>query len=177
MAASTSAAATASRAFSSFWQRLAPRERVGVALAASVVGVALIWGLLVAPALTTLRQAEQQRVDLAAQAQQMQRLAQQAQALKALPQLNAADALRALQTATEQRLGDAAKLTAQGDRASVTLTRVNAAQLAAWLADARANARATVREMRLTRAAPAAPGTPGNAPLWSGTLSLALPPA
>jgi general secretion pathway protein M len=104
----------------------------------------------------------------------MQRLAQQAEALKALPQLHAADALRALQTATEQRLGQAAKLTAQGDRASVTLTRVSATQLAAWLADARANARATVQDMRLTRDA-ASPS--GSAPLWSGTLALALPPS
>jgi len=151
---------------------LARRERVMVALAATVIGVGLAWGLLFAPALRTLRQAQQARIGLIAQAQQMQRLAQQAAALKALPQLSAADALRALQTATAQRLGDAAKLTAQGDRASVTLTRVSAAQLAAWLADARANARATVQEMRLTRDTSAPPGA---APLWSGTLLLALP--
>jgi len=171
MAANISAVATAWR---TFWQRLAPRERAAVALATLVVIVGLVWGLLLAPALGTLRQARQERVDLAAQAQQMQRLAQQAEALKALPQLNAADALRALQTTTEQRLGDAAKLTAQGNRASVTLTRVSATQLAVWLADARANARATVQEMRLTRDA-SAPS--GSAPLWSGALSLSLPPS
>jgi general secretion pathway protein M len=155
-----------------FWQGLAPRERAAVALAALVVGVGLVWGLLLAPALGTLHKAEQERIALAAQAQQMQRMARQAEALKALPQLHAADALRALQTTTDQRLGTAARLTAQGDRASVTLTRVDAAQLAAWLADARANARATVQDMRLTRDA-AAPSN--SAPLWSGTLSLALP--
>jgi general secretion pathway protein M len=171
MTAATATTATAGRAF---WQRLAPRERVAVALAALVVGVGLVWGLLLVPALATLRQAGQERLALAAQMQHMQRLAKQAAALKALPQLNAADALRALQTATEQRLGQAAKLTAQGERASVTLTRVSPAQLAAWLADARANARATVQDMRLTRDAAAAPG---SAPLWSGTLSLALPPS
>jgi general secretion pathway protein M len=177
MATGTSAAATASRAFWSFWQRLAPRERAAVALAAGVVSVALIWGLLAAPALTTLRQAKQQRVDLAAKAQQMQRLAQQAKALKALPQLNATDALRILQTATEQRLGQTAKLTAQGNHASVALTRVSALQLADWLADARANGRAVVQEMHLTRDdASAVAGTSSQAPLWSGTLSLTLPP-
>jgi general secretion pathway protein M len=133
--------------------------------------------LLLAPALTTLRHAAQERVELAAQAQQMQRLSRQAEALKALPRMNAADALRALQTATDPRLGQAAKLTAQGERASVTLTRVSAAQLAAWLADARANARATVQDMRLTRDAADASAPSGSAPLWSGTLSLALPPS
>lgn len=171
MAADTPAPAAAWRAL---WQRLAARERVAVALAAVLVGVGLVWGLLLAPALATLRQAGQERLHLATQAQQMQRLAKQAEALKALPQPNAADALRALQTTTEQRFGQAAKLTTQGDHASVTLTRVNAAQLAGWLADVRANARATVQEMRLTRD-PSAPS--GAAPLWSGTLSLAGPPS
>jgi general secretion pathway protein M len=174
MAADTLNTATAGRAF---WQRLAPRERVALTGVAVVVGAALVWSLLLAPALATLRHAAQERVELAAQAQQMQRLTRQAEALKALPRMSAADALRALQTATDQRLGQAAKLTAQGERASVTLTRVSAAQLAAWLADARANARATVQDMRLTRDAadPSAPS--GSAPLWSGTLSLALPPS
>jgi general secretion pathway protein M len=168
------AAQPATAAISSFWQRLAPRERALVALAALVVAVGLVWGLLLNPALNTLRQAGQERVALTAQAQQMQRLAKQAEALKALPRLNAADALRALQTATEQRLAQAAKLTAQGDRVSVTLTRVSATQLAAWLADARANARATVQALRLTRDVSA---QSSHAPLWSGTLSLALPPS
>ena len=168
------ATATTPPAWRAFWQRLAPRERALAALAALVVGVGLVWGVLLAPALRTLRLAEQERIGLAAQAQQMQRLTRQAEALKALPRPSAADALRALQTATEQRLGDTAKLTAQGDRASVTLTRVSGAQLAAWLADARANARATVQNLRLTRDA-SAPS--GSAPLWSGTLSLALPPS
>ena len=39
------------------WARLAPRERLAVAAAASVVGLALLWWLGVAPALATLRQA------------------------------------------------------------------------------------------------------------------------
>jgi general secretion pathway protein M len=170
-ATTTAAAITAWRGF---WQRLAPRERAALALAASVVGIVLVWGLLLAPALATLRHAQQERGKLAAQAQHMQRLTSQAQALKALPQPSAADALRALQTATEQRLGEAAKLTAQGEHASVTLTRASAAQLAAWLADARVNARAVVQEMRLTRDASAPLGNP---PLWNGTLTLALPPS
>lgn len=152
MAASAFALPQAVRAF---WQPLAPRERAFVALAALVIGIGLVWGLLLSPALTKLRQAEQERVGLAAQAQQMQRLARQAEALRALPKIKTADALRALQTTTQERLGDAAKLTAQGDRVSVMLTRVDGARLAAWLTQARANARAAVLEMRLARDAPA----------------------
>jgi len=168
------AASAAATAWRGFWLRLAPRERAAVALAAGVTGIGLVWGLLLAPALATLRHAQQERIELTAQAQHMQRLAKQAQALKALPQPGAADALRALQTTTAQRLGESAKLTAQDDRASLALTRASAAQLAAWLADARANAHATVQEMRLTRD-PSAPLD--NAPLWSGTLTLTLPPS
>ncbi|MDR0479854.1 MAG: type II secretion system protein M [Burkholderiaceae bacterium] len=152
-----------------FWQRLAPRERAAVTVAAALAGIGLVWGLLLAPALATLRQAERQRADLAIQAQHMQRLAQQANTLKALPQIKTADALRALQTTTQEQLGDAARLTAQGDHVSVTLTRVDATRLAAWLAQARANARASVQAMRLTREA--------ASPVWSGTLSLTLPPS
>ena len=48
------------------WARLAERERRLVLLAASVLGLALIWLLAVSPALRTLRQAEALRAALAA---------------------------------------------------------------------------------------------------------------
>jgi len=181
------------QALRTFWQPLGPRERAAVVLAALVVGIGLVWGLLLSPALSTLRQAEQQRADLTAQAQQMQRLAQQAATLRAMPHIKSADALRTLQTTTQEQLGDTAKLTAQGDRANVTLAHVGAAPLAAWLAQVRANARASVLEMHLTLdtstsgantetanapANPASSAASPNAPTtWSGTLSLALPPS
>ena len=154
------------------WARLAERERRLVLLAASVLGLALIWLLAVSPALRTLRQAEPQRAALAAQAEQLQRLRAEAQALQALPRLGHDEALRALEASVRQRLGSSAQLSVVGERAQLVLRQASAAALAQWLADARANARANTVEARLTRAGDQAPGAPV---LWNGTLSLALP--
>lgn len=153
------------------WARLEARERRLVALAASVVALALLWWLALEPALRTLGAADDQRATLQAQAQQMQQLRAEAEALKALPRLSRDEAVRALEAAVRQRLGDTGQLSVVGDRANVVLQHTPAAALAQWLADARLNARATPVDARLTRAA-AAPGAPV---LWSGTLSLSLP--
>ena len=154
------------------WQRLDARERRLVAIAAAVVGLALLWWLGLAPALRTLREADVQRVALQAQAQQMQRLKLEADALKAMPRMSQEEAVRALEAATKQRLGGAAQLSVVGDRANVTLKAAPAAELSNWLTDARVNARATPVEARLTRSGGAAPGA---AVSWNGTLSLSLP--
>lgn len=156
------------------WAQLAPRERTLVALAAATVLLALLWLLALAPALRTLRQAPAERAGLAAQAQQLQQLKAEAQALKALPRLSQDEAQRALQATTTGRLGSAAQLSLVGDRANVVLKQAPADALARWLADARANARATPVEARLTRGGDNTPGAPV---LWSGTLVLSLPGA
>ena len=85
------------------WARLGARERRLAALAATVVGLALLWWLGLAPALRTLREADSQRAALQVQAQQMQRLKTEAEALKALPRLSRDEALRALEAAVKQR--------------------------------------------------------------------------
>lgn len=141
-------------------------------LAAAVVGLALLWLLALSPALRTLRQAELQRAELAAQAQQLQQLRSEAETLKALPRLGRDEALRALEATTRQRLGASAQLSVVGDRANLVLKQAPADALAQWLADARANARTNPVEARLTRAGDQAPGAPV---LWNGTLSLSLP--
>ncbi|MBC7717600.1 MAG: type II secretion system protein M, partial [Pseudorhodobacter sp.] len=69
----------------------------------------------------------------------------------------------ALKTASE-RLGDSAKLVMQGDRATLTLTGVNADALRAWLQEARSTARARPVEMQLVR----------NPRGFSGTLVVTL---
>ena len=170
--AAEGAAASPARRLLAAWARLAPRERRLVALATSVVALALLWLLALSPALRTLRQAEVQRAELAAEAQRMQQLQSEAAALKALPKLGHDEAVRALEAAVKQRLGASAQMSMVGDRANVVLKQAPADALAQWLADARANARANPVEARLTRAGDNAPGAPV---LWSGTLSLSLP--
>ena len=168
------------------WKALAPREQNLVLAAGTVVALALLWWVAVAPALGTLRAAPARHAALDAQLQRMQAEAQQ---LQATPATSPGDAVGALRTALTQRLGNTAQLNVAGDRATVTLKGASADALAQWLAQARSTARATPLEARLTRsAAPAAAVPTGNAPVtlgstpvamprWDGTVVLALPAA
>ena len=169
------------------WKALAPREQNLVLAAGTVVALALLWWVAVAPALGTLRAAPARHASLDAQLQRMQSLQAEAQQLQATPATSPGDAVGALRTALTQRLGNTAQLNVAGDRATVTLKGASADALAQWLAQARSNARATPLEARLTRSATAAPPA-GNAPVtlgsapvamprWDGTVVLALPAA
>lgn len=167
------------------WLAMAPRAQTLTALAASVVALALIWWIGIAPALRTLRGAEAQQRTLEAELQTMQSLQQQAQALQSQPGLSRDDAMRALEASVKQTLGASAQLNVVGDRATLTLRNTPADALAQWLAQARVNARALPTEARLTRATPTPPAGPASPALavaahaaqaaWSGTLVLSLP--
>ena len=164
------------------WNAIEPREQMLVRIAFSVVVIALIWWVAVAPALRTLRGAETQQRALEAELQTMQGLQVQAQALQAQPVINRDDAMRALQASVTQTLGASAQLNVIGDRATLTLRSTPAEALAQWLVQARVNARALPSEARLTRGPASTAPTPvptGVAPtaaaIWSGTLVLSLP--
>lgn len=172
----------------SYWTTLAPRERSMVTIAVSVVAVALLWWLALAPALDTLSAARAEHAKLDAQLQQMTTLQAQAKTLQALPRANRGDAVRALETSVRGNLGPTAQLQNAGAGESVTVTvrNVSAESLAQWFAQARGNARAVPREVHLTRSqdAPASAKTAGNAddttakgPRWDGTLAMSLPAA
>lgn len=150
------------------WARLAPREKTGVVLAAGLVGLALLWWVLLSPALQTWRQSQSQRAQLDAQLQHMQSLQAQARALQAQPQIGRDDALRALQAAVKQGLGAGAQLSVSGERATVTLKGISGQALTQWLAQSRINAHALPTEAHLSRDS----ADPSN---WSGQLVLALP--
>jgi general secretion pathway protein M len=149
------------------WEGLAAREKMLTAAAGALIVVALVWLVLLGPALGTLRGAETQRRALDEQLRQMQALQAQAQALQAQPKQNHDDAVRLLELSVRQRLGTSARILIAGDRATVTLTGTSPDALAQWLTQARVNARALPGEARIARNA---------AGLWEGTLVLALPP-
>ena len=140
------------------WRALAPRERRGVTIAGAFVGVLLLWLLLVQPALRTLNEAPVQIDRLDAQLQQMQRLAVEARDLRGAPSISSTQAAAALKAATD-RLGERARLTQIGDRATVTLTGVPGPRLRAWLAEARSGARARAIDVQLTQGAQGYQGT------------------
>lgn len=156
------------------WAALAPREQLLVLLACSVVGLALLWWLLLAPALQTWQHSAARHGALDAQLRQMQALRAQAAQLQSAPRLpqggTGAQPLRALQDSARSVLGPAARLTIVGTQVTVTLNNAPAEALAQWLAQARTSAQTVVQQAKLERGASGADG----AARWSGTLVLAL---
>ena len=146
------------------WGRMALRERRLVTLGASVLGAFLLWAIALAPAWRTLNTTPALRDAAEAQTQQMQALAREAATLRAVAPMPLAQAQQALTTATA-RLGSAGKLSLQGDRALLALKGVDSEQLAAWLGEARAGARARVVEASLNQT------SPGR---YDGSLTLAM---
>lgn len=149
------------------WSALAPRERRLVAVAGSVIIAAVLWWVLVGPAISMLGSAPARHQALDAQLQRMQLLQAQAQALKSEPRKGHDEAVRALETTTREQLGATAKLVVAGERATLTLSGTPGGALAQWLTQARVNARALPAEARLNRNAAGA---------WDGTVVLSLPP-
>lgn len=166
------------------WAALELRERRMVVIAVTLVVLALLWWIALAPALRTLAAAPAEHARLDAQLQQMATLQNRAKALQAQPRLNRDDALRALETSVRESLGTNAQLmTASGDgAATITMRATPADAVAQWLAQARGNAHAVPREAHLTRAAAAPPAAGSKDPQpakvrWEGTLVMALPAA
>lgn len=149
------------------WAALAPREQTLVAAAAALVALALLWWVALAPALATLRVADEQHRALDTQLAHMQRLQAQARAMQAQPRQAPEEAMRQLEQAIREQLGVSARYSIAGDRVTVTLANAPPQGLAQWLAQVRSDARALPGEARLTRNAS------GN---WDGTVVLALPP-
>jgi general secretion pathway protein M len=142
---------------------LAPRERVALTWAVAALLILTVFWLGMRPAWRTLQIAPQQLNQLDAQLQHMNQLAAQAKLLRAAPAVSSNQSAESLKAATD-RLGAAAKLNLQGDRATVGLTGVSPEALAEFLREVRSVARARVTEAQLSRR-----GT-----LYGGTVVLTL---
>jgi general secretion pathway protein M len=149
------------------WDGLAPREKMLIAGTIALIAAAVVWLVLMGPALRVLRTAPGQHRALDAQLQRVRGLQLQAQTLQSQPKQNHDEAVRQLERSVKERLGTSARLLASGDRATLTLTGTAPDALAQWLTQARVNARTLPSEAHLHRNA---------AGLWEGTLVLALPP-
>jgi general secretion pathway protein M len=134
-----------------WWRALAPRERRAASIALWVLVLFALFSLFVQPAWRTLRAAPLQLDQLEAELQRMQGLAAEAQTLRGAAPVSAAQAAAALQSATA-RLGSSAKLSLQGERATLTLTSAPPEALRAWLTEARSAARARPIEVQLAQA-------------------------
>jgi general secretion pathway protein M len=152
------------------WQALSPREQRGVSVLVALLGVLLFWSIAIAPALNTLSDSNNRRVQIGQQQAQMLALLTQAQALQTRTPISRDEALRKLQGFTP---APQIQLNVQGDRVSVQLKAVPAATLANWLAQSRHQAQALTVEAHLTRSS--ATSTDLNAVAWDGNLVLSLP--
>ena len=148
------------------WRTFAPREQAMIAAAGLLVGLALLWWVGLAPAISTLRSADAQHRALDAQLQQMRRLQAQARAMQSQPRQNPEDAMRQLEATIREQLGTSARYTIAGERVTLTLSGTPADALARWLTQVRSNARALPGEARLTRNASGG---------WDGSLVLTVP--
>ena len=154
-----------------YWRQMKPRERRVTLIAGSIVLLALLWWLALAPAIKTIRQAPEQQRKLDGQIQVMQGMSTEAKMLQNQPKLSFDDAQAALQSSVTQRFGSTAQLSLAGERATLTLKNANPQELAQWLTQARVNARAVPSEVKLNRSPNATAGKVG----WDGTLVLSLP--
>ncbi|RQP26415.1 type II secretion system protein GspM [Piscinibacter terrae] len=132
------------------WKAMAPRDRAAAGVGIAVLVVFIVWMLLVAPALRTVREAPAKLDKLEAQLQQMQRLAAEAKTLRGAPEVSVAQAVEPLKMATE-RLGNGSTINIQGDRATLTVTGVSGDALRDWLGEARTAAHARPVEVTLNR--------------------------
>lgn len=140
------------------WRALARRERTAVTVAASIAALALVWLLGVQPAWRTWREAPARIEALDSQLQIMQALATEAGSLRTAAPVGQSQARAALEAATT-RLGTVGRLNIQGERATLTLTGVDAPMLREWLEAARSAARARPVEAQLTRSGDTYTGT------------------
>lgn len=148
------------------WLALAAREQRALGFAAAVVAMALVWGVLLSPALRTLKGAAVQHAQLDAELERMQALQLRAGQLQSKPAVAPQDSLKALQAVATQ-IGKGASLLQTGDRATLSLQQISAANLASLLTPASAAGLSPI-EAHLRRSADA------GEPLWSGTLVFRL---
>jgi general secretion pathway protein M len=141
-----------------FWRGRSLRERQALGAGAVALIVVLIWLTLIQPAWRTVREAPAQLDDIDRQLQQMRVTANEVTALRSVAPVSAPQAAAALKAATD-RLGKNARLSLQGDRASITLTGVTSDDFYDWLTDIRSSARARPIEASLSRAAQGYSGT------------------
>jgi general secretion pathway protein M len=133
------------------WQALAARERLAVAAAAALVGLWLVFAIAVQPAWRTIRDTPKQIDALDVQLQAMQRLAAETNELRTVSPVGTTQQQDALLAATARLGPEKARITMQGDRATLTLTGITGAQLREWLGEVRSGARVRPIETQLSR--------------------------
>jgi general secretion pathway protein M len=154
------------------WTRRSPREQRLLVIGIWLLGLTVLWVLALAPALRTWQEAPARQALLDTQTQRMRQLQAQAQGLQKPAAISRTDAAMWLQKNLAE-LGPNARISLQGDTATLSLQAAPAAALARWLSQARDNAQALPTQAQLQQASPAGADSP--AATWRGSLVLRLP--
>jgi general secretion pathway protein M len=154
------------------WARRSPREQQLLGVGIWVIGLAALWMLALAPALRTWQEAPARQALLDAQSQRMRQLQAQAQSLQKPAAISRSDAAKWLEKSLAD-LGPNARISLQGETATLSLQAAPAAALARWLSQARDNAQALPTQAQLQHASPPDPLSPDAT--WRGSLVLRLP--
>lgn len=118
------------------WNQRNPRERILLTLGSALVGLAALWSLGLSPAIQTWREAPARQAQLDAQSQNMLQLRAQVQELKKTKPITRSDALLWLEKSMTE-LGPDAKISVQGDRATLSLVAATPEALSKWIGMAR----------------------------------------
>jgi general secretion pathway protein M len=154
------------------WGRRSAREKQLLSMGVWVLGLAALWMLALAPALRTWQEAPARQAILDAQSQRMRQLQAQAQSLQKPAAISRNAAAQWLEKSLTE-LGPNARLSPQGETATLNLQAAPAAALARWLSQARDNAQALPTQAQLQHANP--PGPNSLDVTWRGSLVLRLP--
>jgi general secretion pathway protein M len=141
------------------WAAMAPRERQMAQAAAALLLLAVVVLVFIRPALKSMQQTPTQLREISTQVARMRAMAEEAQALRQQPPVPPVQAEAALKAT--------ARMSVQGDRATVEFNKVLGASLADWMAEVRVAARARPLEANLAQS------EPGH---YSGTVVLGLAP-
>lgn len=171
-------------AWQSIWRQRSPREQGVLRLGAWVVVLVASWHLALAPALRTWQEAPTRQAQLDTQSQRMRQLQGQAQGLQKPRTISRTEAALWLEKSITE-LGPNAKISLQGERATLSVQAAPANALARWLGQARENAQALPVQAELQQAEPlstppapkaSATTSPHNSDaIWRGSLVLSLP--
>jgi general secretion pathway protein M len=154
------------------WSRRNPREQRLLGIGVWVLAFAALWMLALAPALRTWQEAPARQALLDAQSQRMLQLQAQAQSLQKPAVITRTDAAKWLEKNLAE-LGPNARISLQGETATLSLQAAPASALARWLSQARDNAQALPTQAQLQHASP--PGPDSLDTTWRGSLVLRLP--
>jgi general secretion pathway protein M len=158
------------------FQGLPQKDRQRLLALGLVLLALMLWTWCLAPALKTLREMPPKLAQLQDQTQSLKRMQAQAQALQKSPRLQTSDARSVLQKVSAETLGSGARLSIEGTRATLTLSRVSAESMAQFLALARTQAQSLPIEAQLHKFTDAGASKANSPPeLWRGSLILSLP--